>query len=367
MDAKVEAGAPPAGGGEQARQEDEPEAVRSARVRVRERLRRLPKRAIGALLGLMAAIVVAAGNIESFAGLVGKLAPATSEAMMAVAMQSGWLRGYVGRGLLATLFPNAEICNFDSRKMDLGGDGLSADLVLFFSSGRAEGGCWVESEYEREAAFFQWRTTRFEFVGNPRHPDDLISWFFVGSVAFRSIASSDWPPIEAYMLLNGRLELVGVIDTFNDAEDSWLEERVIPGGAELYVPSGIWRVRRTSSERAVVEQLALNQIVLQDGHSRLIGYMEGALTLDGEPAGEPQGTDVDAPDSASDANAGAPEIFLKPLDRIYIVGCRPGQGVTRHPTVFAAFLVDFASDPELVCRKDEDDESPLHVKLKRLP
>jgi hypothetical protein len=95
--------------------------------------------------------------------------------------------------------------------------------------------------------------------------------------------------------------------------------------------------------------------------------MQSEWLADGEPASAPEGTDVDVPDPAPDANAGAPEVFLKPLDRIYVVGCRPGQGVTRHPTVFAAFPVDFAGDPELVCRKDEDDESPLHVKLRRLP
>ncbi len=79
-----------------------PAATRGKRIRSGMRL---PRKTIGALLGLIAAIVVAAGNIEKFAGLVGKLAPAASQAVMATGMQVGWLRGYVGRGLLASLFP----------------------------------------------------------------------------------------------------------------------------------------------------------------------------------------------------------------------------------------------------------------------
>ncbi len=122
------------------------------------------------------------------------------------------------------------------------------------------------------------------------------------------------------------------------------------------MPSGVWRILPAASGPTEPQKLTLRQIMLQDGHSRLISFLADELKLDDE---------AQPIDRAGGAVTAA--IVLKSLDRLYLAGCRPLQGISKHPTVFAAFLVDFSKEPQLRCSRGEDDETPLIVSLTREP
>lgn len=130
----------------------------------------------------------------------------------------------------------------------------------------------------------------------------------------------------------------------------------------IQVPTGIWRAIRNVKGEPIVRQLALSDIMPVDGHSRLLKYDGGILSLDNEPVKIIRGP-VNPLDEDDEPSLKA-EIAIRPLDRLYLSGCVPGEGVKEHPDEFAAYLVDLKQSPYISCGTDEDNPGIL-VAIKR--
>lgn len=321
---------------------------------------------LGLLLGGIAAIVAAAANLEAFFGLIGRVAPPVAEASMATAMRWSVIRTRVANDVAQERFQQ-KVCHLKPMLVDLDGNGMAADLAIYFSPPKPDlKSCYAdEGEGEQEIAFFRWTGTGYAAVGNPPKPSETAAWEFVGPILLRMVANSDTPPVEVFMLNgNGLLERIDTIDTFNQGERSWKRTRPIPHGAQILVPTGLWEAIRTPDGKGKVTRLSMQAIMANDGHSRLLKWELGELTLDGQPVPV---TETPVEDDSSRRTA---SIALNPLDRLYLEGCEPetnpdgspAPGLTEHPKIFGAYIVDLPAAPTAACPLNEDDDT-LRVKL----
>jgi hypothetical protein len=307
---------------------------------------------LGVLLATIAAIVTAAANIEKFAGLIGRIAPTASELTMATVNTWPKARAYLSSGLTEELFQQP-MCNTDAQGIDMDGNGVSADLAVFYSPTRpSPDQCYSDAIFESEVAFFRWDTTGYIYVGAPpKQPDEIASWRFVGPALLRTVANSDTPPVEVYAYNRDRkLSHVGNIDTYNDAEQSWLRTKDIGDGALIEVPTGLWRLARSADGTSTLSRLKLTDIMEVDGHSRLLSYMGGRLTLDGH---EVETQPVQRADDDGDIDKSA-TITVRQLDRLYLEGCISKDGLSPHSSFFGAYRIDPAQGGNVFCGADED-------------
>lgn len=313
---------------------------------------------LGLLLGVIAAIVAAASNLEAFFSLVGRVAPPASGVVVSTAMGWSTIRTRVAADVMHERFQQ-KVCGLDPQRLDLDGDGVSADLAVFFSPPAADlKTCYADSAGEKEVAFFRWTGTGYAAIGNPpKQPDDISVWEFVGPVLLRVVANSDTPPVEVFMLDGqGQLELVDSIDTYTDGESSWRRTRPIKHGAQVLVPSGLWEAVRAPGGKGTVTRVSMQAIMANDGHSRLLKWDQGVLSLDGQP------TPVTETPVEDDSPRRAASIVLQPLDRLYLQGCEPqtnpdrtlAPGLKEHPKIFGAYIVDLPAMPTVECPVDED-------------
>lgn len=325
---------------------------------------------LGAILAVMSATVAAVSDLKEFLGLVGQIATFGSEALMAGVNRSSWARNRIATGQLEKLFQQP-VCNVATTRIDMDGNGMAADLAVHFTSfpiGRPT--CTDVLKAERDVAFYRWSSTGYVYAGNPPMPSGHVAlWKFHGPVFLRVMDVSDTPPIEVFSLgPDKKIEFVGFIGMFNEAEHVWFDSQEIADGAFVNTPTGLWRISRQKNGKTLISHAKLGDLTPHDFHARLLSFENGILKLDDKyevavattrstSHGEAEETSV----SGENVKEFGPIIF-NPLDRLYLSGCSPRDGLKPHPELFAAYTIDHLKGGMVFCATNEEGGG-FHVRI----
>jgi hypothetical protein len=324
--------------------------------------------AVPVVLGTLTGVV---GNVGKVSGWVADTMPWVADHVMATRIALDSQRRALGTSLLGRTFPKGAACFSDAQAVDLDGDGVTSDLAVFFHRADGKGVCNDDSS-PIDAAFFRRDGFGDAFAGSMPLPPDIDVWRVVGPVVFREIANGSSPEIDAYMFYDGKMHLVGNIDSTSagDYEGTNYLPQADNQGALAFNQAGMWRVRFDKIRKAVVEPVTAGAILAQNDNGHLLEFGFEGLKFDGQTLAIKKYLNasdaVDAP--VNDANRQVEPsdgetyaIRIWPGDHLFLVGCTADGGLTPDAKVEGAFQPDFSAHPSARCALGED--TRFHVRI----
>ena len=312
------------------------------------------------LAGGLAILAAIPGNTEKVVTALDRYGRPVAESGLGLTLSIDSARDVIARRLLGGLFPSGEACPVRSHEMDLTGSGRMADLAVVFVRYSRAGPCPREGEgSSQDIAFFRRSWLSLSLVSMPPLAEDIGVWNVAGSAAFQEVADSSFPAVRVFMLRDGRIEQIGNIDTvsFRDYRGTnYL--RLEDGRAALVVnEAGLTRVGFDASGSPVIEPFTAAHVrALGRGLHLMTHSMTGEFSFNGSRSALLRIEPI-KDDPGMTTEPSADEVFVARMpagDRLYVVGCRPGNGVKPDPRTPGAFTVAFAESPHLDCYLGED-------------
>lgn len=296
-------------------------------------------------------------NLRRAVDLTGDFASATTEKAIAYSLGDEANRVTLGTHLLAQNFSPERTCIVRVDAIDLDGNGVAADLAVQFMRKARKQDC---RQYTSpvDAAFYRRDGLGEKFIGSPPLPSEFQTWTVVGPVIFEQIANASRPQIVPYMYFGGKLRKLCCIATIEVAGSrgaTFLEDKK-QNGALVLNGAGIWRVRFDPQGKGEIENVSTQVITDQDDGSHLLQFGDG-LKFDGSIQDfrkrGANGKFVEAAAGADGrlrpANGDVYRVEMWPADRLYLVGCAPGQGIEPDDSAPGAFVPEFSKSPMLRC------------------
>lgn len=334
------------------------------------------RRKVVTVAGTLAAIAALAAVVKNVDALSGPLAGAglfLNERGTAALLRNAGYRDRTASRLLAEQHPDRIACLARAVPIDLDGNGVKSDLAIVFQRTERPGRCEA-LESAQDAAFFVSAWNGYRYVGDPELPSALTSWNFAGPAAFREAADSSYPSIQVFMVRDGRIAEVGSIDTVTPAE--YTGTSYVPSkdgrSALVLTQASMSRVGFDAAGKPFVREVDGKALAAENQGAHLLSYTaEGKLSFDGDT----NRVDVDHTGGASDpaqaaADMAAPKpgdrfvIAMAPGYRLYLVGCRPAQGMTQIEGDPGAFRLDLSQNPSADCPTGEESHFSVRVAAK---
>ncbi|WP_321917446.1 MULTISPECIES: hypothetical protein [Paraburkholderia] len=320
--------------------EDEPKVKRSWRLF-----------RFSSIVAALAAAAALFGNVKTLSEPFTAVSSFVGERLAAVILRQPTIRIRLAKALLADRDAQRLACFDSANPIDLDGNGVKSDVAVLFRRALTPGDC--QNAGPLDAAFYQWSWTGFKFVGDPPLPDGLTAWNFVGPAAFREAADSSYPVIHIFMLRDGQISDVGQIDTVTAEEYAGTDYVATDDGKAAWVvtAASISKVSFDRDGKPLIQRLDGKALVAQNQGLDLLSYSpEGILSFDGEPLSE------DSPKAGDQF-----DVRMSPGYRLYLLGCKPVNGLDAASEVAGAYSMNFASNPSVSCALGE--ESAFNVKI----
>jgi hypothetical protein len=327
---------------------------------------------IGLIVGFVASLAAFIGNAEKIWDFAAKIFPSLSQRAMAASLAWQTPRDYFGRRHLEEQFAGANPCLVNSARLDLDGDGVRSDLIVLYSEKTADPPLCPEegtskaageqNELYGDAVFYRWSGTGFVFAGNPRSWSDS-TWTDASPVILRTIGGLDQPPLEVYALQGDQVGKIGELKAYTDGEDFFAEPYLTEKGVVVHTPNGLWRVAKTADAVWAISEIDVSEVLANDGHSQVLRWKDGELTYTGEGSLEVVPGAKNVGGTGNSEPSGPPRyIQVKPLDRLYLVGCIPSSGLKPNRSFPGALVPQFEEQPAVLCSTNEDDGFTVEVR-----
>lgn len=328
---------------------------------------------VAGILGLIGALSALIKNVDALSKPMAGVGLFLNERGTAALLRSDGYRNKAAAALLAKQHPDGIACYLRSVPIDLDGDGVRSDMAVIFQRTEKPGDCKIV-EGPEDAAFFVSAWNGYRYVGDPELPSAVTAWNFAGPAAFREAADSSYPTIHIYMLEDGKIAEVGGIDTVTSAEYTGSTYIASKDGrsAMVLTQASITRVGLDPAGKPFVTEIDGKRLAAENQEIHLLAYTaEGKLSFDGDP----NRVDADFSVPQSDPKAPAPDtanpqsgdhfvIPIAPGYRLYLVGCKPSNGLTPIDGDPGAYRVDLTQRPAVGCPTGEESSFSVRIAAK---